>query len=283
MKEKPLAERCILIAVGECKHTFDLPPNMLENAAHNATQQKETLCDPVVANVNPSEGEWESDGKSAEYSVGTKMTLKCSPGYHSEGHPLTVTCRKSGTWTRTSATCKKNKLQKDNKILRKKHLEIIKIPWRSREKCRIELQVNAEQYRYKGVEEKPEKYHKILGKTFVMRQGKMAWHSQEKDKNELKLNTTQRHYSGIEDKSQKDYKILAIVAGSALFTVILILFGLKIFLIPRKRTGGVFVIRKPGENNSYSTLPSAGGLSTTDLSEAEYSPVYIMKQSKTAG
>ncbi|GBN15436.1 hypothetical protein AVEN_161865-1 [Araneus ventricosus] len=70
----------------------------------------ETLCNPVVGNVNPSEGEWESDDKTSEYSVGTKRTLKCKPGYHSEGEPITMTCLENGTWTRTSATCKSEKI-----------------------------------------------------------------------------------------------------------------------------------------------------------------------------
>ncbi|GBN15435.1 hypothetical protein AVEN_161864-1 [Araneus ventricosus] len=65
-----------------------------------------TLCDPVVVSVNLSEGEWESDGKTTEYSIGTKRTLKCKRGYHSEGMPLTVACLENGSWTRTSATCK---------------------------------------------------------------------------------------------------------------------------------------------------------------------------------
>ncbi|GBN89240.1 hypothetical protein AVEN_169151-1 [Araneus ventricosus] len=46
-----------------------------------------------------------------------KRTLKCKPGYNREGHPLTVTCDKNGTWTRTTATCKKDRPQMDYRIL----------------------------------------------------------------------------------------------------------------------------------------------------------------------
>ncbi|GBL99057.1 hypothetical protein AVEN_227555-2 [Araneus ventricosus] len=91
----------------------------LENGTWSRTTAtcKMILCVPVVGNVSPSEGEWESDGKTSEYSVGTKRSLNCNPGYLREGEPLTVTCLENGTWTRTTATCKKNKLQVDYKIL----------------------------------------------------------------------------------------------------------------------------------------------------------------------
>ncbi|GBM32776.1 hypothetical protein AVEN_83742-1 [Araneus ventricosus] len=83
----------------------------------NTPLQQQILCDPVVGKVSPSEGEWENDGKSSEFSVGAERTLKCKPGYYSEGEPITMTCLENGTWTRTSATCQKDKLQVDYKIL----------------------------------------------------------------------------------------------------------------------------------------------------------------------
>ncbi|KAF8771708.1 Sushi like protein [Argiope bruennichi] len=75
-------------------------------------------------------------------------------------------------------------------------------------------------------------------------------------------------------KPQKDYKILAIAVGAVVALIILILLGLTIFLIQRKKSREVVVIYKPGENNSYSAPPSVGGHSNTGLSEAEYSTVY---------
>ncbi|GBN65980.1 hypothetical protein AVEN_84376-1, partial [Araneus ventricosus] len=261
---------------------------------------KETLCDLVVGNVSLTEGEWDSDGNTTEYSVGTKRTLKCKPGYHSEGTPLTVTCLESGTWTRTSATCKKNKPQKDHKIALKKHLIIKKIPWRSRENCRIELKVRAKQHRYNLVEDILKKDHKILGNFILIKRKNMTWHFQKTDSIQTKVNATQHRHNGAEDKPQKDYKILedksqknheiledksqndyeilVIVVGSVFAIIILILVGVKILFISRKKPIGLSVTFKHDGNNSHSTPPSIGGHSTTSLSEAENSTVYFMKQ-----
>ncbi|CAL1297843.1 unnamed protein product [Larinioides sclopetarius] len=77
----------------------------------------EILCESAISNVSHSDGEWYPEGKISKLSVGTKFSLKCKPGYQAEGKPLTVTCHKNGNWTRTSAICKKDKPQKDYKIL----------------------------------------------------------------------------------------------------------------------------------------------------------------------
>ncbi|GBN89208.1 hypothetical protein AVEN_264627-1, partial [Araneus ventricosus] len=74
--------------------------------SYQSLQCVETFCNSDVGNVRTLEGVWNSDSKSSKYSVGMKRTLKCKPGYNREGHPLTVTCDKNGTWTRTTATCK---------------------------------------------------------------------------------------------------------------------------------------------------------------------------------
>ncbi|GBN13820.1 hypothetical protein AVEN_44550-1 [Araneus ventricosus] len=75
------------------------------------------LCESVISNVSHSEGEWYPESKISKLSVGTKFSLKCKSGYQAEGKPLTVTCHKNGNWTRTSAICKKDKPQKDYKLL----------------------------------------------------------------------------------------------------------------------------------------------------------------------
>ncbi|GBM32752.1 hypothetical protein AVEN_83724-1 [Araneus ventricosus] len=151
----------------------------------------ETSCGLAVGNLSSSEGEWKSDGKTIDF-FGTTRTLKCEPGYHSEGEPITVTCLENRTWTRTSATCK-------------------------------------------------------------------------------------------EDMPQKDYKILAIVVGLVIFIVILTLVGSTIFLIRRKKPIGLFVIFKPGGNNSYSSSRYVDDHSTTSLYEAENSTACVIKRSETTG
>ncbi|CAL1285354.1 unnamed protein product [Larinioides sclopetarius] len=71
--------------------------------------KKDILCEPFLENVSPAEGEWKSVFISSEHLVRTKMTLSCKPGYQREGEPSTVICLclQNGTWTRTTATCKR--------------------------------------------------------------------------------------------------------------------------------------------------------------------------------
>ncbi|GBM18577.1 hypothetical protein AVEN_47961-1 [Araneus ventricosus] len=73
----------------------------------------------------------------------------------------------------------------------------------------------------------------------------------------------------LDGKPETDYKTLAIVFGCVVVIMILILVGLKIFLILRKKTRGVVVKYKPGEDNSFFSPLFDTGHSTIDRSEPE--------------
>ncbi|CAL1289824.1 unnamed protein product [Larinioides sclopetarius] len=77
----------------------------------------------------------------------------------------------------------------------------------------------------------------------------------------------------VEEESQEDNSALDIVIAAVVITLILILFGLTIFLIRTERIRGICVICKPGNVNNCSASPNTGDPSTTDVCNIENSTV----------
>ncbi|GIX78029.1 uncharacterized protein CEXT_130441 [Caerostris extrusa] len=203
-------------------------------------QCEEILCDTVVGNESLIGGEWHIQGRSSKLSIGTRRSLECREGFYKTGKPSIVTCLGNGTWSKTSATC----------------VEI---------RCETPIGNDTFTGGEWQTEERISKFSLGTKRKLVCKEG---YHINGKPDIVYCLKTgfwtkTSATCKANQPEKKDSIRIIAIAVGATVALLILLLLGLTIFLIQKKRSREVVVIYKPGEDSyipaSIATASSGGG------------------------